>query len=390
MSVRRMTCVATSMVVLVVMLCPQAWAQAGFALMDPSPVPAPGASAPSQAETQGSPDNNPTVSADMLQVPDVPTVFPAPADPDELFQAPVPGSESLDAEIPGPAGDLSSDRMIMAPEQGERQSLTEAEDGSDRLDFLVLSAEPYRNYRSTETNWSFVPGGGDDLGWFSYHSSPYLHRGSTGGLTTAFGIQWLQGPNTVPLPPRLYDFALGVQKRDTVSDVFSYDVATSIGVYSDFEDSARDGVRYISHAVGMIHINQATDVIFGVDYLDRDDIPLLPVVGLSWHDPAFASLRLDLVFPRPRIDYALTSDSRLYLAGTLGGGSWDIEFPDETNNVATIRDYRLVLGLEHADQDGSLSAWEAGYVSGRQLELRNGLPSVPFDDAFIVQFVWRH
>ena len=79
----------------------------------------------------------------------------------------------------------------------------------------------------------------------------------------------------------------------------------------------------------------------------------------------------------------------MYLAGTLNGGTWDIEFPDESNQVMTYRDYRLVLGFERMDKDGDLSAWEFGYVFGRSLEFRSNPVSTTFGDAFVLQWVWR-
>lgn len=274
-------------------------------------------------------------------------------------------------------------------ENGEIHVFGSPEDSEERPSMRRVMHERYDSYRSDQSMWAYLPGDGQDFGWLDWQTEPYLKRGRGFGIPGAINIHWLDGPSSSPLPPRLYDFSLGLQTRSEFSPHLSYDLYTSIGVYSDFEDSARDGIRFPSHAVGMFHLNSSADFIFGVDYLDRGDFTILPVVGVSLRDVFVPGTRMDLVFPRPRIDYLLSDTSRIYLAGRLGGGTWDIEFPDEANHVITYRDYRLLLGFETASRDGSHSSWEFGYVFSRALEFR-GIPgNTHFDDAFVIQWVTR-
>lgn len=259
----------------------------------------------------------------------------------------------------------------------------------NRLSYSRLMQVPYSAYRSEQSALAWLPGGGEQFGWLDWYSDPYLRRDKKHGLTGAFNVHWLSGPISSPLPPRLYDFMLGYQVRNRISDQFSYDIFTSVGAYSDFEGSARKGIRFPSHAVGMFHVNHSTDFVFGVDYLDRDDVEVLPVIGVSLRDVCVPGLRMDLVFPRPRIDYMLSETHRMYLAGVMSGGTWQIRFPDGANPVMTYRDFRLLLGIESTDKDGSLSAWEFGYVFGRSLEFRNQPGDTHFDDAFVIHWVSR-
>ena len=297
--------------------------------------------------------------------------------------------------IEGKAGDRGTLREYRDPANGDLDTGAELkldpESNSDlrfpRLSYF--SQEPYLNYRSDEESLSYLPGDGDQFGWLSFESSPYLGRGYKSGITTAINIHLLSGPNVVPLPPRLYDFSLGYQKRGRIKDYMSYDLATSIGVFSDFEDSARDGIRFPGHAVGMLHLKPELDFVFGVDYLSRDDIKLLPVGGISWRPKAMPDMRFDLVFPRPRIDYSIDNQSRIYLAGRLGGGTWDIEFPNNSNDVMTYRDLQLLLGFENRNSNGNLSSVEFGYVFDRRLQFRTLSQSTEFDDAFVLRFVIR-
>ena len=281
---------------------------------------------------------------------------------------------------------VDEDRIqIIDPDSDAKQKK-----GKKRLNLNHLIHEPYSAYRSEQDSISWLPASGEHLGWLDWQSDPYLERGRTSGINSAFNVHWIGGPLTPDVPSRVYDFQIGLQFRKSFTSTLSYDIATSVGVFSDFEGSAREGVRFPSHAAGMFHLNHSADVVFGIDYLGRDDIHLLPVFGISLRNVINDRLRMDLVFPRPRIDYLLSDTNRLYLAGQLGGGTWDMEYPDESDDVLTYRDYRLLFGFESADSDGSLSAWEFGYVFGRHLEFRGQPNSQNFGDAFVIQWVSRH
>lgn len=260
--------------------------------------------------------------------------------------------------------------------------------GGDTLQ-EVLADPRYRHYRIGESITSYMPGDGEQFGWLNFENTPYLSAAKTSGITLGTSLHLLSGPNSVALPPRLWDFVLGYQNRATLGDRFSYDLASSIGVYSDFEDSAREGVRPLGHAVGSFHRSDLWDWVLGVDYVNRDDFKILPVMGFSWHNQTDSPWRLDMVFPRPRVQYSLSNSNRLYVAGLLGGGTWDIEIPKEVNDVMTYRDYRLLFGHEQITPGGNIAATEIGLVFGRQVEMRHSLQQAQFDDAFIVRFVAR-
>ena len=236
------------------------------------------------------------------------------------------------------------------------------------LDLRESSQEPWRVYRSKESSilWAAT----DDAGWTSLINAPYLPREKTSGLRASVSIHWLNGPGSVPLPPRLYDMLLFYQRRETLNEYLSYDIAASAGLYTDFEDSAREGLRFPAHAVGAFHVTPELDVVFGADFLDRDDFTALPVFGVSIQDTAIRGLRMELIFPRPRIEYAWNSETRSYLSGNLAGGTWDIEMPDSTGDVVTITEYKLAIGVETADEDGQVGFAEIGWLFNRTAEYR--------------------
>ena len=258
-----------------------------------------------------------------------------------------------------------------------------------RLNFYELLDEPFSTYRSETSSSAWMPGSGDQFGWFSITSSPYLRRGNKSGVTGAANIHWLSGPDSVPLPPRLYDLVIGYQHRDSLSEDFSYDLFASAGLHSDFEDSARDGKRFPAHAVGSLHMTPNVDLVFGVEYLDRDDLKLLPVYGFSMRNQE-SNLRFDMVFPRPRIEYTYSNSNRVFLQATTNGGNWDIEYPNEQNDVINYHDMRITLGFESAAADEEISGLEFNYVFDRQLNFRSQTNNMALSDAFMISWsTWR-
>lgn len=330
------------------------------------------------------------------------TVAYMPTAPSKLFDGELTSTQKTD-EIAGqytlPPIDLSTqitpsesvETVSSAENCGEsiEIEITDDEDEEKKppLNFYEILRESYGTYRSDRSNVTWIPGNGQNFGLVEWNSTPYLERGETSGFTGAMNITWLSGPQSTPLPARVYDISAGFQNRGQLTNLFSYDVATSIGIFSDFEGSAREGVRFPGHAVGMFHLNRSTDLVFGADFLDRDDISVLPVFGLSIRDGRFPRVRMDLIFPRPRIDFNLSHSKRIYLAGQLGGGTWDVD--DGIDLVATWRDYRVTMGFENADDDGETSSVELGYVFGRRMELRGQTGHTAFEDAFIVRWVTR-
>lgn len=331
--------------------------------------------------------SNGTPQATQLHQPDAITFEPVDLLPPTIIPPQPASSAEVPIILPPSVGGCADGDFVVLREDEEEKKKTK--DESKKLNFSKLIREPYSVYRTDETSVAWLPGSGEDFGWVDWETDMYLKRGEDGGFVSTFNMHWLSGPESVPLPPRLYDFAIGYQSRGSLSNQFSYDLFTSVGVYSDFEGSARDGVRFPSHAVGMFHLNPSTDIVFGVDYLGRDNISILPVFGLSLRDVGIYGLRMDLVFPRPRIEYMLTDSHRLYLSGKTTGGNWDIEFPSGADHVMGYRDYRLTFGVESTDDDGDLSAWELGYVFGRSLELRGRPGDIEFDDAFMIRWVTR-
>ncbi len=112
------------------------------------------------------------------------------------------------------------------------------------------------------------------------------------------------------------------------------------------------------------------DLVLGVDYLDREDIRILPVGGLLLHPDR--NIRIHLVFPNPRLDIQLTEQHRIYFNGGMGGGTWAVERDNEVDDLATYYDLHVGLGLAKSQGNGKWSAIEISYLFDRKLEYATG------------------
>jgi hypothetical protein len=110
----------------------------------------------------------------------------------------------------------------------------------------------FRGYRHESASTAWIAGNGDQFGMLSFIFGTAFHRrGIADGFSTGFQWHLLSGPDHVDVPPRVYDFLLGYQDRDLIGR-FGYDVSAMVAASSDFEGSARKGIRFPSHAVGFL------------------------------------------------------------------------------------------------------------------------------------------
>jgi len=206
-------------------------------------------------------------------------------------------------------------------------------------------------------------------------------------ITPGFETRFIDGPNSPDLPGQLYDAYLQFRWLGTINDCWAADVAVSPGVHSDFERWDDSAIRITGRALGVFTWSPSLKIVLGVAYLDRDDVSLLPAGGLIWTPSD--DWNLNLVVPRPRIArriwYDCYHEDWLYLAGEFGGGSWSIERVGGAQDVVTMRDFRVLFGLERKWPGGAGARLEAGWVFGRRAEYATVTPDIEPDDTVMLR-----
>jgi hypothetical protein len=238
----------------------------------------------------------------------------------------------------------------------------------------------------------------DGLGLVDFENSvmlgfPFPTRDMPLVLTPGFDFHLVDGPDSpaaggADLPPRLYDVYLQVRWMTKVSDRWSLTLATTPGYYTDFEGDNSDALRVTGQALAIWEWRPQSQLIFGVVYLDREDIGFLPAGGLIWN-PNEAN-RLELIFPRPRFLHRFRQTAIFEdwwsIGAEFGGGEWAIQRADGSDDVVDITDYRITAGVERKSIDYLVGMRaEVGYVFGREIEYRSGTPSFEPSDTVLVR-----
>ncbi|HEX6987443.1 MAG TPA: hypothetical protein VF170_18840 [Planctomycetaceae bacterium] len=259
---------------------------------------------------------------------------------------------------------------------------------------LPPAAEPAVSLKKAAGRLSMLAGRGNDLGMDMADGEATFAVRDLPGLTfgPSAGVVFVDGPVRTDLPPRLYTGQFDVRWFGQLATPLFYEVAFMPAVFTDGDNTGSDALRLQGRGVGYLAFSEQTQVALGATYLDREDVPLLPIFGVL-HAPS-DDLKLELVFPRPRVLGRVSrngdAETWAYAAGELGGGSWAIERQNGREDVASYRDYRLLVGLEQKRLEQWSAAVEAGYVFGRELEYESGRGDYSPDNTFLLRMALSH
>ena len=248
-------------------------------------------------------------------------------------------------------------------------------------------------FRDAVHNYTWLPGGGDDLGFTDLAGQFTIRHPWPIPLTIRpVSVRHLvNGPSSTDLPSQLYEASLDLALKGPIRDGWVLEVAIRPGLFGDFHRVNSDTVRIQGRVIATKQVSETTELVLGFVYLDREDVAALPAVGVNWR-PTPDSL-FELVLPRPKIAQRILQHGNMerwiYVAGEFGGNSWQIERAAGTPDVATYRDFRVIAGIETLVA-GGLSTWaEAGYVFGRKLTYESNTPQLESPDALMLRLGFK-
>lgn len=204
-----------------------------------------------------------------------------------------------------------------------------------------------------------------------------------------YAMRWLTGPTVTDLPPYLFSLLIDAGLGFHVTENWAFDMVITPSWNTDFANKSYQLFRLPWQAVNTFKLDDEWKLVLGVTDLDREDIHFLPVAGMIYR-PLDGSKDFNLVFPRPKAAWRVSSDDDGstwgYVAGELGGGSFSIQRPGAVQDIVTLRDYRLLFGVEHRSEKGHASRFEAGWVFGRAVEYASGIGNYCPSQTAIIRF----
>ncbi len=210
-----------------------------------------------------------------------------------------------------------------------------------------------------------------------------------------FSYTKLAAPLALDLPTDLYDYSLGASWMRPINDHWILRFMASAAFASDGRNTTSDALQFRGGAFAMYRPNDRWAWIFGAIALGRNDLPVVPAVGVIWQPNP--QLRFDLTLPRPRVAF-LVADQGLrqqwgYVGGGFTGGTWAYERTGGATDQLSYGDWRVVVGWESTPTPepgmpftrGRKIGVETGYVFGRDLEFDSGAAAIQLDDTWMVR-----
>lgn len=244
-------------------------------------------------------------------------------------------------------------------------------------------------YRETR-NETEVLGRGSVFGMTSlgFGSSVAGSKNGPFWFNPKFGWHFLSGPGQPDVRPQFYDLSVEINFAHRLDDVWSLHLQATPTWATDFDNKGSEAFRMIGGGLIAARLSPMWSVVGGATYLDRSDLPWLPIGGVRL---ATEDVELDLLVPRPRFAWRTSAESKsenwVYLSGEVGGGAWAFEREDTgLHDVFNYRDLRLLFGFETRQTDGSRQVFEAGYVFDRNIEFDVGPGKLTPGDTWLLRW----
>ena len=204
----------------------------------------------------------------------------------------------------------------------------------------------------------------------------------------------LQTPESFGIPEDLFEYSVGIASFRKLNERWSVRSILGVGLATDNENRSSDSWRFRGGLFATYSRNDNVKWTFGGLAMGRQDLPVIPVIGAVWQpNPA---VRVDLVYPQPRINRLLFDDGArqqwVYFGGGTSGSTWGYQQFEAIDDQLTYSDLRIVFGWESRPAGssgmpfvrGKTTQFELGYVFSRQLEFEQDTRQEFLGDALML------
>lgn len=220
-------------------------------------------------------------------------------------------------------------------------------------------------------------------------------------VTPGFRYTRLDARSSLSLPGELYESQLNASWVRLINDRWTLRFMAGASFATDGDNRSSDAWRFNGGAFGIYRYNPQWAWTFGAIALGRNDLPVLPAIGVI-HQPT-DWLRFDLIMPRPRISFLLREYGPRqewgYIGASLNGATWGVERDianvdaSPMDDQLTYGDVRVVVGWESTPTQvpgvpftrGRKVGFEIGYAFSRDFEWESDESKISFDDALTLR-----
>lgn len=214
-------------------------------------------------------------------------------------------------------------------------------------------------------------------------------------INAGFAYTRIYAPTFVDLPEDLYETELGLAWMRRINDRWMVRFMAGTSFATDGRNNSSDAWRFRGGVFALYRRNPKWTWTFGAIALGRNDLPVLPAVGVI-HQPN-PSLRYDLMMPRPKIAFLLVDNGPrqqwAYFGAALNGTTYGVERADGLDDQLTYSDVRVVLGWESTPTPepgmpftrGRKIGVELGYLFSRDFDWESDGSNTSPDDTLMLR-----
>lgn len=213
------------------------------------------------------------------------------------------------------------------------------------------------------------------------------------GVTPSFRADVFDVAPTLDVPAELFETGLSFFYRRPIHNQLSAMAILRPSIRSDFTTSDQ---AFRVFGLGLLNWDYQPELLslsFGAVYLDRADLPLLPAVGLTWTPKP--TVKLDLRFPESKLAWRLDKNGSRYetwsyLTAGIGGNTWAVTRNSGLTDELSLRDIRVIFGIDHVTDGGGGWFAECGYAFNRRIEYEVTATEIRLSDGVLLQAGWRY
>ncbi len=218
-------------------------------------------------------------------------------------------------------------------------------------------------------------------------------------IKIGFGYTNLFGADSFGLPQDLFEYSIGMTWVRPINDRWTLLTITGATMATDNENRSSDAWQFRGGLLALWKYGPNWTWTLGAIATGREDLPVIPAVGAVWNPNP--SVRFDLTFPQPKVNYLLRDHGAnqhwLFAGFGINGTTWAYQRGSDVDDRLTYRDLRVMVGWERRPTAtarlpfpvGRTIRAEVGLAFAREFEYFNDTFQQPLDSSFLMGLTTR-